>query len=63
MFTVIVAMVDNNAFDFDNCNFGITSAFKKKNHSFSDPVKRNTFGKIQFNTVKLEKACSMTSIF
>ena len=35
----LFTMVDKNAFDFNNFNFGIKCAFKKKNQNFSNSVK------------------------
>ena len=32
--TIIVTMIDNNAFGFNKCYFGIRSGFKKKNFFF-----------------------------
>ena len=56
MVAIIVTMIHKNAFGFKTCNFRIRSNFKKKKQHFSYSVKLNTFGKFQFNTLRVEKA-------
>ena len=63
MVTIIVTMEDNNTFGFNNCNFEIRSSFKKKTQNSSNSVKRNTFIKSEFITLREEKIFCMTSIF
>ena len=62
MVTIIATMVDNNAFRFNKCNFGIRSGFKKKIQFFFNSVKGNTFSKFEFIILRAEKAFCMTSI-
>ena len=63
MATIIASMVDNNIFGFNKCNFGIRSGFKRKAQHFSNCVKWSTFGKFQFNKLRVEKAFCMTNTF
>ena len=62
MVTIIVTMVDKNTFNFNKCNFGIRSGFKKKTQNFSNYVKGNTFSKLEFITLRVKKAFYMSSI-
>ena len=59
MVTIIVTMLDNNKFGF---NSGIRSGFRKKTQNFSNSVKGNTISKLEFITLRVEKAFCMTSI-
>ena len=45
MVTIIVT-IDNSTFNFNKCNFGFRSGFKKKKQTFSNSVKENTFSKL-----------------
>ena len=53
--TTATTMVDNNAFGFNKCNFGIRSDFKNNNNNnnnnnnFSNSVKWN-IGNLNFNS-------------
>ena len=54
LLTVIVTVIDNNAFGF-KCNIAIKSSFLKKTQNFSNSVKWNIFTKFQFNIWRAKK--------
>ena len=63
MIIIIVTMVDNNAYSFNNCNFEIRSGYKNKTCISSNSAKWNTFGKFRFITLRAEKAFYFSSNF
>ena len=63
MVTIIVTLVDNNTFGVNKCKFGIRSGFKKKTKNLSNSVKGNTFSKLEFITLRVEKAFCQAIIF
>ena len=55
--TIIFIILDNNAFGFNKCNFGIISGFKKKAHNFSNSVnKTHRVHKFPLSFLRVEKA-------